>query len=133
MKRISLLESVRMLLKTAFRYASQHHNTLPELDKQYSRQWTDPNLPGQQLSTTIRFTPYGSLYKVIETTYSNAKVVKEETRVATYGWHSNGHLIEIGGYRFWIFDPLGGALYVEYYNEQEEKGYDVYTRNNAIS
>jgi hypothetical protein len=128
MRQTNFLGKIRLIMKVVLHYFSQHYASLENLDRPYSRTWEDPYQKGKLISTSISFTPYGSLYKVYEVTYNDGRLIKEETRLATYGWHSNGHLIEIGGYRYWIFDSMGKSLYVEDYNEQDVKSFEVYIR-----
>jgi len=117
-----------MIVKVALRYSSQHCASLAALDRPYRRTWDDPNKEGRLISSSISITPCGSLYKVYEATYHDGQLVNEETRLATYGWHSNGHLIEIAGTRYWIIDSLGESLYVDDYNDEDLRSFDVYVR-----
>lgn len=125
MKIKGLLKCLQMMLAVAFRYAQQHSASLVAMKARYARQWIDEN-DHKEYTKTLAIIPRGSIYSIVEQLCLENKVIKEESWTATYGWHSNGHMIEIGGFRYCIFDPLHQCLYLEFYNSEDEKEVAVY-------
>lgn len=81
------------------------------------------------VDTMLTIKPYGSLYQVTRTDYITNIPECEETWLATYGWHSNGHLIEIGGDRFCIFDAAAKSMYLETLTEQGQTTIELFIKN----
>jgi hypothetical protein len=129
-KRNSLLNQLKMVLSIALHYCRQHLASKDAMGRLYRRQWPGDTIAGGYTSIIISIAPYGSLYKVSQQYYLWNELQREFNWIASYGWHSNGHLMEIGGYRYCIFDPEQRQLYLEYYdNEACEKKLEIY---NAI-
>ncbi|HRO41747.1 MAG TPA: hypothetical protein PL009_02875 [Flavipsychrobacter sp.] len=72
--------------------------------------------------------PYGSFYQISRTEYISNMPENEETWLATYGWHSNGHLIEIGGDRYCIFDAVSNSLYLETLTEEGKTTIELFIK-----
>lgn len=64
------------------------------MDAIYTRQWLDEH-ENKEYTKILKILPEGSIYRIVEKLCLDKLVIKEETWIATYGWHSNGHLIEI--------------------------------------
>lgn len=80
------------------------------------------------VDTMLSITSCGSFYKITRTDYISNTPENEETWLATYGWHSNGHLIEIGGDRYCIFDTVSKSLYLEKLTEQGKTTIELFTK-----
>lgn len=129
MKMTRLLTMVRMMMRVASHYCGQHAISLSAIHGNYTKRWIDPTYPDKKMRSTLKIVPYGSWYQISHILYKNDEIQKEETCLASYGWHSNGHLIEIGGYRYWIFNPLQQVLYVEDSADDGTKTIDIYIKN----
>jgi hypothetical protein len=81
------------------------------------------------IDTMLKIIPCGSFYQVTRTDYISNLPDNEETWLATYGWHSNGHLIEIGGDRYCVFDTVSKSLYLENLTEQGKTTIELFTKN----
>jgi len=123
-----MMTMVRGLLSIAYRYCKQHEESIAAMGLLYRRPWPGDTVANGHTSIVIQITPYGSLYKVSQKYYLFNELQRENTWVATYGWHSNGHLMEIGGYRYCIFDPKQRLLYLESFDDDAcEKKVEIYT------
>lgn len=112
MKLNKLIHDLRLAMKTLLVFGMQHHATLSMLEGVYARRPLNNELiAGVETMLTIK--SCGSFYQVTRTDYISNIPENEETWLATYGWHSNGHLIEIGGDRYCIFDAVSNSLYLE--------------------
>ncbi len=128
MKLNKLIHDLRLAVKVLLNFGRQHHATLSMMQGMYVRQALHNELiTGVDTMLTIK--PYGSLYQVTRTDYITNIPECEETWLATYGWHSNGHLIEIGGDRFCIFDAAAKSMYLETLTEQGQTTIELFIKN----
>lgn len=112
MKKQNLISKIWSILLIAKAYSRQHATSMAALEEVYIKCAPKQDDQGETLST-IRISRYGSVYQVHQKSYRYQDLIKEETWMATYGWQSSGHLIEIGGNRYLIFDPLNKVAYLE--------------------
>lgn len=102
MKKQNFLREFKGLLAVALHYYRQHKASIRAIELVYTRLWLDDTVENWQTAVHMTFSFCGSL--------------------------SNGHLMEIGGYRYCIFDPIQRQLYLESYDEQDcEKKAEIYT------
>lgn len=128
MKLNKLIHDLRLAVKVLLNFGRQHHATLSMMQGMYVRQALHNELiTGVDTMLTIK--PYGSVYQVTRTDYITNIPECEETWLATYGWHSNGHLIEIGGDRFCIFDAATKSMYLETLTEQGQTTIELFIKN----
>lgn len=128
MKLNKLIHDLRLTFKVILHFGRQHHATLSMMQGMYARQ----ALPGELVAgvdtmLTIKFC--GSLYQVTRTDYIANVPEREETWLAAYGWHCNGHLIEIGGDRSCIFDAASKSMYLETLTEQGQTTTELFIKN----
>jgi hypothetical protein len=81
------------------------------------------------VDTMLKINACGSFYQVTRTDYISNIAENEETWLATYSWHSNGHLIEIGGDRYCIFDTVAKSLYLEELTETGKTTIELFTKS----
>jgi hypothetical protein len=112
MKTKSLITRIRLTVTTALRYGCRHAACRKAMKKVYTKTWEDERT-GKHFSAKITITRQGTMYRVVQTFYAGDTCPHENSWVASYGWHSNGHLIAIGSTRYLIFDPLQRLLYLE--------------------
>ncbi|TRW24218.1 hypothetical protein FMM05_10300 [Flavobacterium zepuense] len=112
MKKQSLWSKIGSILLIAKAYSRQHADSLAALEKVYIKRRPREDCREETVST-LSISRFGSVFKVHQKSYLYDDLVKEETWMATYGWQSSGHLIEIGGDRYLIFDPLHKVAYLE--------------------
>ncbi|SDW50751.1 hypothetical protein SAMN05444410_103150 [Hydrobacter penzbergensis] len=117
MKLNTLIHDLRLAIKILLHFGKQHHATLSMMQGMYVRQPLHNEMIAG-IDTTLTIKPDGCLYQVTRTVYISNIPECEETWLATYGWHSNGHLIEIGGDRYCIFDAASKSMYLEILTEQ---------------
>ncbi|WEK21358.1 MAG: hypothetical protein P0Y49_09415 [Candidatus Pedobacter colombiensis] len=127
MKKENLWKRIQIILQVAFKYASQHAQSLNAIKGTYHKQYPKQD-PDFRYTEVLTIVPFGSLFKVIHSSYMDQELLGEKTCLATYGWHSNGHLIEIGGCRYWIFDPLQKTIYLEDYSDPDVKTVEVFVK-----
>lgn len=128
MKLHKLIHDLRLTVKVILHFGRQHHATLSMAQGMYVRQLLHNELI-TGVDTALIIKPFGSLYQITRTDYITNTPEYEETWLATYGWHSNGHLIEIGGNRYCIFDPISKSLYLESLTEQGETTVELFIKN----
>lgn len=127
MKLKKLIRDLCCAVKIIMYFGREHHATISMMAGTYGKQpMNSDRIAG--VDTMLRISPYGSLYKVIRTDYVSNIADHEETWLATYGWHSNGHLIEIGGDRYCIFDTVSKSLYLENLTEQGKTTIELFTK-----
>lgn len=95
MKKESLWCRLQMMLRIALHYTRQHAQSKEAMKGVYTKQCL-PLEMDFNYSIILKIRPLGSLYQVTLSRFLDHELVREETWPATYGWHSNGHLIEIG-------------------------------------
>lgn len=117
MQQISIIQKLKTLISILSNFAGRHQQSLSAMQHTYRCCSAQSSNTVESSVSTLTIAPYGSLFKVTEVLESNG-TVSIKTHLASYGWHSNGHLIEIGEARYWIFDPLHQQLYVEDYDEE---------------
>jgi hypothetical protein len=112
MKKQNLISRIRLAAKTALQFWCAHAATRKAMKKIYSRVWDDEKL-GEHFQTKIFIVRKGVIYRVTQLFYINGTVRDQQNWIATYGWHSNGHLMAIGSSRYLIFNPTEKVLYLE--------------------
>lgn len=128
MKLNKLICDLRLALKIILHFGRQHNATLSMMEGMYVRQPPcNEKIAGVDSTLTIK--PHGSFYQVTRTEYVSNTPESEETWLATYGWHSNGHLIEIGGDRYCIFETASKSLYLETLTEQGKTTIELFIKN----
>lgn len=127
MKLNKLIHDLRLAVKIILHFGRQHHATLSMMQGMFVRQPLHNELIAG-VDTTLTIKPCGSFYQVTRTDYISNTPECEETWLATYGWHSNGHLIEIGGDRYCIFDTVSKSLYLEKLTEQGKTTIELFTK-----
>jgi hypothetical protein len=125
MKKMNLIQRLFAPLYTAFNYWEAHAASLLAMKLVYIREWQEPGNP-DQFSSMLRITPAGSLYLVEQIYLTNGSYQRARTWTATYGWHSNGHLICIGPTRYLIFDPLQAQLQLEEFPDDGQEIVEIY-------
>ncbi|WP_025144947.1 hypothetical protein [Pedobacter jeongneungensis] len=120
MKKPNLIERAVQVLKIVNLFFTGHLAALNSIKKEtvYVSRGLEPSSGVR----TLKITKEGSLYRVTLSGYLHEDPFVEATWLATYGWHSNGHLIEIGGNRYCIFDSLRKKIFVE---QEMSYGYRV--------
>ena len=127
MKLNELIHDLRLAVKTLLFVGRQHQATLSMLEGVYARRpFKNELIAGVETMLTIK--PYGSFYQISRTEYISKMPENEETWLATYGWHSNGHLIEIGGDRYCIFDAVSNSLYLETLTEEGKTTIELFIK-----
>lgn len=128
MKLNTLIHDLRLAAKIILHFGRQHHATLSMMQGVYAREaLNDERMAGVDTMLTIKAS--GSFYQVTRTVYVSNTPEAEETWLATYGWHSNGHLIEIGGDRYCIFDTVSKSMYLETLTEQGKTTIELFIKN----
>lgn len=125
MKKESLWKKIRTVVRIASRFARQHSSTLHAMQLTYTSM-PDGGIYG---ATVLQIIPIGSLYQVTLTSSVGELVLARETWLAAYGWHSNGHLMEIGGDRYCIFNPLEKTVLIEDRSSSHMTTISKYTQN----
>lgn len=128
MKQKTLMHDLHATLKIALRFGRQHLATLNMIEGTYVKQPSLHEL-GVGLDTTLTIKSYSSLYQVTRIDYVGDVPACENTWLATYGWHSSGHLIEIGGDRYCIFDAASGSMYLEFLTERAETKLEFFIKS----
>lgn len=123
-----LIRRLRAAISILLRFGSQHRASLAALEKRYIREWQDTP-SGNQCSVKLDIQPQGNLYLVTQQYYSNDQYKVTDSWMATYGWHSNGHLIGIGCHRYLICDPLRQLLYLENWPDDGDRTVEIYHLN----
>jgi hypothetical protein len=112
MKKQSLLDSLLSGLRVAIQYWSDQAATQQAMEQVYVRKWHGEEFQADY-AVQILINPNGSIFKITHRHFVNGDLIREESYPATYGWHSNGHLIALGIVRFLVFDPAQKLLYIE--------------------
>lgn len=128
MKLKKLIRDLRCAIKVVVHFGREHHATISMMPGIYARQPLHNDMIAG-IDTMLKITPCGSFYRITRTDYISNLPDNEETWLATYGWHSNGHLIEIGGDRYCIFDTASKSLYLETLTEQGKTTIELFTKN----
>ncbi|RKD15097.1 hypothetical protein BCY91_06120 [Pelobium manganitolerans] len=128
MKLKKLIRDLCCAIKVIVHFGREHHATISMMPGIYGKQPLHSDMIAG-VDTMLSITPFGSLFKVTRTDYISNIPENEETWLATYGWHSNGHLIEIGGDRYCIFDTGSKSLYLENLTEQGKTTIELFTKN----
>lgn len=128
MKLKELIYGLWTSCKIIFRFCRQHHDALTVMQGTYVKQPLHDKLIAG-LDTTLTITSYGSLYHITRKDFINDEPAQEKTWLATYGWHSNGHLIEIGGDRYCILDTVAKSLYLEELTESGTTTIELFTKS----
>jgi hypothetical protein len=129
MKRLrELIRRFRAAIYILLRFGAQHRASLAALEKRYVREWKEPQ-NGTRCTVKLDIQPQGSLYLVTQQYYSNDQYQVTESWLATYGWHTNGHLIAIGRSRYLICDPVRELLYLENWPDEGDRTVEIYHLN----
>ncbi|MXN91162.1 hypothetical protein GR160_07950 [Flavobacterium sp. Sd200] len=126
MENQSLIQTLKAIWATICIFCSQHTQSTAAMKKAYLKQWPGDTASDGHTLVAISVIPYGSIFKVHQLYYLQGELQRQKTWLATYGWHSNGHLIEIGGDRHCIFNPAGKELYFEYFDANVDKVTETY-------
>jgi len=128
MKIKNAYDQLKLVLLVAAKYLMQHAASMAAMQLLYRKPWPGDTVAGGHTSIVLEITPQGRLYKVQLKYYLWNEVQKEESWMASYGWHSNGHLMEIGGSRYCIFNSSERMLYLESFDDNAcEKKVEVFT------
>lgn len=107
-----LIQDIAAAFKIMLRFSRQHYATLEMIEGMYVKETSSGELVAG-LDTAITIKATGNLFQVTRTDYISNIPENEEKWMATYGWHSNGHLIELGGDRYCVFEAASKSLYLE--------------------
>lgn len=124
----TIIKKLKAIFRIAFLYADQHARSLEFIYGTYYWQGRDDIRAEINLTKTLEIKQTGDLYHIFEKMYENGVIKSETICLATYGWHSNGHLIEIGGNRYFIFEPEHGNLYLEQFDNDDAKKVEIYKK-----
>ena len=128
MKLKKLIRDLCCAIKVVLHFGREHHATISMMPGIYTRQpFHNDMIAGVDTMLTIE--PCGSFYKVTRIDYISNIPNNERTWLATYGWHSNGHLIEIGGDRYCIFDTVTKSLYLEELTDSGRTTLELFTKS----
>ena len=123
-----LIRDLYCAIKVLLHFCREHHATISMMPGIYAKQPLHNNFIAG-VDTMLKIKPCGSFYQVTRTDYISNIVDSEETWLATYGWYSNGHLIEIGGDRYCIFDTVAKSLYLEELTETGKTTIELFTKS----
>src|SRR5258708_4489735 len=123
-----LISRLGAAISISLRFGEQHQASLSALEKRYSREWKDPQ-SGTRCSVRLDIQHQGCLYLVTQQCYTNDQYKVTQSWLATYGWHSNGHLIGIGCHRYLICDPVRKLLYLESWPDDGDRTVEIYHLN----
>ena len=123
-----LIQDLCSAIKVVVHFGREHHATISMMPGIYARKPLHNDMIAG-VDTMLSITSCGSFYKITRTDYISNAPENEETWLATYGWHSNGHLVEIGGDRYCIFDTVSKSLYLENLTEQGKTIIELFTKN----
>jgi hypothetical protein len=124
-RRRQLIRLFRAAVHILLRFGAQHRASLSALEKRYIREWKEPQ-NGVSCTVKLDIQQQGSLYLVTQQYYRNDQYLVTESWLATYGWHSNGHLIAIGHSRYLICDPIRQLLYLENWPDEGDRTVEIY-------
>lgn len=127
MKLKKLIRDLCCAIKVIVHFGREHHATISMMQGIYGKQSLHNDMVAG-VDTMLSITSCGSFYKITRTDYISNIPENEEMWLATYGWHSNGHLIEIGGDRYCIFDTVSKSLYLEKLTEQGKTTIELFTK-----
>ncbi len=125
---MKLIDNIRIAVKILLHFSRQHNTTLSIIEGTYERQPSAGERTAG-IDTMLSIKASGNFYTVMRTDYVNNISIYEETWLAIYGWHSNGHIIEIGGNRICIFDTVSKSLYLETLTEQGKITLELFIKN----
>ena len=127
MKKENLIRSICSALRAALRYWCSHADSLQAMKKLYARHYRDEK--GENCMVLLGINPYGSIYRVSQLFYRGGVYSHEESWLATYGWHFNGHLTALGRSTCYVvFDPQQKTVCLET-NDASDKGItELYTQ-----
>lgn len=128
MKHKNLIQDLHATVKIALRFGRQHLATLNMIEGIYVRQPLKHERP-LGLDTTLSIKSYNNFYQVTRTDYAGDAPACEDTWLATYAWHSSGHLIEIGGDHYCIFDAASGSMYLELLTDRAETKLEFFIKS----
>lgn len=123
-----LIRDLYCAIKVLLHFCREHHATISMMPGIYAKQPLHNNFIAG-VDTMLKIKPCGSFYQVTRTDYISNIVDSEETWLATYGWYSNGHLIEIGDDRYCIFDTVAKSLYLEELTETGKTTIELFTKS----
>lgn len=125
MEKQSLFSRLRAAFKTLIAYGCQHAASLKAMEKTYTRCLSDGG-SSDPCKVLLRIRACGQLYEVTRGYFVNDEFRVSEKWLATYGWHSNGHLIAIGRCTYVIFDPVRHLVVVEHIPETGPDTVEIY-------
>jgi hypothetical protein len=128
MKITYIISKLRPALSAVLQYWIAHSASRAAMKKTYRREWQEKGSASTSLAEISIF-HHGALYEVNRAFYLDGRLQREESWLATYGWHSNGHLIALGRSGYLIFDPFSKLLYLEEW-VGDDKQLEVYHQIN---
>ena len=111
-------------LRTLLAFGSQHAASLAALKKTYTLCGFDQAL--NRTRSVLRIRPCGQLYEVTRGYFADDQFRVSEQWLATYGWHSNGHLIALGRTTYVIFDPVRKLVVLENFPAEGEDTVEIF-------
>ncbi|MBW4888957.1 hypothetical protein KXQ82_04495 [Mucilaginibacter sp. HMF5004] len=127
MKKQQVLDSLWSALRAALQYWNDQAASQQAMEHVYVRKWHEDE-PVADYAVQILINPHGSIFKVTHRHFVNGNLLREESYLATYGWHSNGHLIALGRERYLVFDPAQRQLYLEDWPESGERSLEIFEK-----
>lgn len=116
-----LIAALRALLA----FGRHHYASRKAVHFAYTRTWREATA-NQRCAIKLRIRTCGSLYEVSQECFVNDQFKVRETWMASYGWHSNGHLMAIGKTRYIIFDPVRKLVVLEDYPDTGAGTVEIY-------
>lgn len=126
MKKQNLFSRVSLALGAALRYWYSHAESLQAINKLYTGNFIDEK-SGEIYKVLLGVNPHGSIYRVTQVYYRGGVYSHENSWLATYGWHCNGHLIGIGqSGQYLILNPAQKLVCLERYDDADKKIVELY-------
>lgn len=128
MKATKLIHDLCTAAKTLLHFSRQHYATRSMMQGIYVKEPLSNELI-TGVDTVLIIRAHGSFYQITCTDYISNTPEHEETWLATYGWHCNGHLIEIGGDRYCIFETASKSMYLETLTEHGKTTLELFIKS----
>lgn len=128
MKKQQVLDSLWGAFRAALQYWSDQAASQQAMEHVYVKKWHEDE-PVADYAVQILINPHGSIFKVTHRHFVNGDLIREESYMATYGWHSNGHLIALGRERYLVFDPAQKQLYLEDWPEAGGRMLEIFEQH----
>lgn len=128
MKLHKLIYDLRSVVKIVLLFCRRHYATLSMIQGLYTKQPLNNDVE-TGIDTMLSIKAYSNFYQVTRIDYISNLPANEETWLAAYGWHSNGHFFEVGGSRYCIFDTASKSLYLETITEEGKIRLELFIKN----